>query len=204
MVRRTKAEAAQTRENILDAAEQLFMRYGVGRTSLEQIAKAAELTRGAVYWHFRNKDDLFDAMLARVRAPMAIRLEKLAEQGGTLADLRDTCQFALQQLADDPHCLNVFTILFHRTECDNGLARQRAMAQESLQQLEAFFSHQSMAPSLHPSLTPALAARAVHAQIAGIFHDWLRDPAGWNMRDKGPVIFEATLRGLLAAPTQDL
>lgn len=70
MARRTKAEAEQTREQILDAAEAVFLDRGVARASLEEIAQAAGVTRGAVYWHFRNKADVFDAMYCRVHLPM--------------------------------------------------------------------------------------------------------------------------------------
>ena len=69
MARKTKAEAAATREALLDAAEEVFLEKGVARTSLEQIARHAGMTRGAVYWHFKNKADLFQAMLGRVRMP---------------------------------------------------------------------------------------------------------------------------------------
>ena len=61
-MRRTKEEAAQTRAALLDAAEQLFAERGVSRTSLADIAAAAGVTRGAVYWHFRNKSELLDAI----------------------------------------------------------------------------------------------------------------------------------------------
>ncbi len=70
MARKTKAEAEATRESLLDAAESMFMEKGVARASLEEIARTAGVTRGgAVYWHFRNKQDILDAMLERVRAP---------------------------------------------------------------------------------------------------------------------------------------
>jgi TetR/AcrR family acrAB operon transcriptional repressor len=55
MARRTKEEAAATRESILDAAEQLFVKQGVSRTTLQHIATAAGVTRGAIYWHFNDK-----------------------------------------------------------------------------------------------------------------------------------------------------
>src|SRR3546814_1649852 len=57
-LRRTKEEALETRESILDAAERIFFERGVSRTTLDQIARAASVTRGAVYWHFQNKSDL--------------------------------------------------------------------------------------------------------------------------------------------------
>src|SRR5882757_7288734 len=67
MARRTKAEAEETRQKILDAAERLFFIDGVSRTSLEHIATAAGVTRGAIYWHFKNKLELFEALHERVK-----------------------------------------------------------------------------------------------------------------------------------------
>ncbi|KUJ92268.1 MAG: TetR family transcriptional regulator, partial [Pseudomonas sp. 63_8] len=63
MARRTKAEAQATRALILDAAEQVFHAQGVSHASLAEVAKAAGVSRGAIYWHFENKIDLFQAML---------------------------------------------------------------------------------------------------------------------------------------------
>ncbi len=63
-MRRTKAEAEETRRGILSAAERLFEAKGLAATSLEEIAAEAGVTRGAVYWHFTNKADLVIALLA--------------------------------------------------------------------------------------------------------------------------------------------
>src|SRR5690554_6807077 len=74
-MRRTKEEAENTRAAILTAAELLFFKKGVSHTSLEQIARHARVTRGAVYWHFKNKAHLFHEMLNQVRLPT----EQIAE-----------------------------------------------------------------------------------------------------------------------------
>ncbi|MBL8522861.1 MAG: TetR family transcriptional regulator, partial [Betaproteobacteria bacterium] len=70
MVRRTKEEAQETRNRLLDTAEHVFNERGVSRTSLAEIAEAAGVTRGAIYWHFKNKLDLFNAMMERVILPV--------------------------------------------------------------------------------------------------------------------------------------
>ena len=54
-MRRTKEQAAVTRQTILRAAEQLFLERGYDQVSLDQIAEAAGATRGAVHFHFVNK-----------------------------------------------------------------------------------------------------------------------------------------------------
>ena len=65
-MRKTKAEAQQTREALLAAALEVFYRRGVSQASLHEIACSAGVTRGALYWHFKNKEDLFDALFQQI------------------------------------------------------------------------------------------------------------------------------------------
>lgn len=68
MARRTKAEAAQTRQKILKAALDLFVEKGYERTTFEDVADRIQLTKGAVYWHFKSKPDLFAELVADMTA----------------------------------------------------------------------------------------------------------------------------------------
>ena len=63
MPRRSKAEAAAPRDSLLDAAEHVFFEKGYSRATLEDIARHAGVTRGALYWHFRDKADVLQAMV---------------------------------------------------------------------------------------------------------------------------------------------
>src|SRR5262245_1499326 len=100
MARRTKEDAAATREQLLDAAERVFRENGVTRTTLAEIAQAAGVTRGAVYWHFRDKADLFEAMCARATSPLEAMLDRAhGAQADALATLRALCVDALTYLA---------------------------------------------------------------------------------------------------------
>jgi AcrR family transcriptional regulator len=85
MARKTKEEAEQTRLRILTAAEAVFCRQGVAASSLHDIARRAGVTRGAVYWHFANKEAL---------------LATLLEGPFPMEDLRPG-----ENLADDCECL---------------------------------------------------------------------------------------------------
>jgi TetR/AcrR family acrAB operon transcriptional repressor len=60
-------QSADTREAILNSCLQLFARHGVAGTSVDDIARAAGITKGAVYWHFASKDELFQVILDRIR-----------------------------------------------------------------------------------------------------------------------------------------
>jgi TetR/AcrR family acrAB operon transcriptional repressor len=68
MARRTKAEAEQTRQKILKAALDLFVEKGYERTTFEDVATRIRLTKGAVYWHFKSKPDLFAELVAGMSA----------------------------------------------------------------------------------------------------------------------------------------
>ena len=59
-MRKTKEDAELTKQNLLEAAFQLFLENGYDRTSLEQICQLAQVTRGAAYWHFKNKYEIFE------------------------------------------------------------------------------------------------------------------------------------------------
>lgn len=62
MARKTKQEAENTRNTILNAATQVLLTRGIARTHIDDIAREAGLTRGAVYWHFTNKADLLHTL----------------------------------------------------------------------------------------------------------------------------------------------
>lgn len=87
MARKTKEDTEQTRQAILDSALQTFYEKGFSRTTFDEIAKRINLTKGAVYWHFRNKTDLISALIK----------QKISEQdrnypetmSESLSDLRD-------------------------------------------------------------------------------------------------------------------
>ena len=61
--RQEQERAVTTRQEILAAAEHIFYEKGAAATTLEQIAEKANVTRGAVYYHFKNKNDLLEHML---------------------------------------------------------------------------------------------------------------------------------------------
>jgi AcrR family transcriptional regulator len=79
MARKTKQEAMLTRNAILDAGEQLFIARGFQRVTLDEIAKHAKVTRGAVYWHFCNKSDLLWEIFVRLRGELRKELHKLSQ-----------------------------------------------------------------------------------------------------------------------------
>lgn len=65
MARRTKEEAEETKKAILLAALEIFCEKGYSRTTFDEIAKRINLTKGAIYWHFRNKADILTEIIRK-------------------------------------------------------------------------------------------------------------------------------------------
>ena len=206
MARRTKEEAATTREQLLDAAERVFRERGVASSSLAEVASAAGVTRGAVYWHFRDKADLYAAMCERATLPLETML---ADAGSTihaspLAALRELALTALTRLARDPRSQAVFEVMFHKSEFSAELApiaeRKQRERRHCLQQVERVLQQAVQKGELPKDTDTALATQALHAYIAGLMHEWVLDPASYDLGAAAPALIDAILAGLRAAP----
>ncbi|MFD6443797.1 TetR/AcrR family transcriptional regulator [Promicromonospora sp. NPDC060204] len=82
MPRASAAAAAHTARQVLDSATDLFAARGFAAVSLDDVAQAAEVTRGAVYHHYGNKQGLFLAVAARLQAQVADAVVAAADGAG--------------------------------------------------------------------------------------------------------------------------
>lgn len=201
-MRRTKEEAENTRIAILVAAEMLFLKKGVSHTSLEQIAREAGVTRGAVYWHFQNKAHLFHEMLNQVRLPAEQIAEHISQcdPDYPILGLRNLCADALLTMEKEPRKKRIFTILLRRCEFTDDLReaeeRHEAFINEFIDLCEQLFAEPSTAQRLYPGVTPRMAALALHATLLGLLSDWLRDPTLFDVSHAGSML-DALFRGLI-------
>ncbi|HVF74889.1 MAG TPA: helix-turn-helix domain-containing protein [Acidimicrobiales bacterium] len=101
--KRTQAErSASTRAALLAAGRELFTERGFAGAAREEIVERAGVTRGALYHHFTNKEDLFRAVLFEVEAEIGNRVAAAALQGTDPLDaLRRGCQAFLDSAMDD-------------------------------------------------------------------------------------------------------
>ncbi len=174
MPRRTKEAAQATRERLLDAAEQLFLERGVGRTTLGDIAEAAGATRGAVYWHFADKTALVRALFERVDLPMEQALQAAERDAGLdpLARLRRLAREPFALMSRDRRARAVFVILLHRAEFTGELdglnTRNDAAISDCTLRMQRLFEQAADAGQLAPGITPRAAAVALLALVDGL------------------------------------
>jgi TetR/AcrR family transcriptional regulator, acrAB operon repressor len=204
MVRRTKADALVTRNSLLDAAEHLFQAHGVSRTSLNDIATAAGTTRGAIYWHFKDKADLFNAMMERVTMPLegalACAAGKAEAADNPLLSLRDSMMNALKQTATDEQTRRVFEVATHKVEYVSEMqavrdrhlqVRNQCMAMTEKALREVVRREDIKLPMPLPT-----AALGLHVIMDGLIQNWLLDPLAFDLEKSGRHTMDAYLAGL--------
>ena len=206
MARRTKAEALATRNRILDAAERVFSRRGASRPSLEDIAAAAGVTRGAIYWHFRNKADLFAAMLARVTLPMEEMVERAGDdaQADPLGYVRRCMVTVLRKTTDDAQTRRVFEIVCHKCEYVDEMAKVRdryvEMRADCLGEIERGVRNAIRRGLLPDGVNARSAAVGLHALVDGLISNWLLDPKYFPLAREAERMVDQYLAGLGTRP----
>lgn len=199
MARCTKEEALETRSRILDAAEDVFFAQGVTRTSLAEIAEAADVTRGAIYWHFKNKSDLFVAMCERVRLPMEAMVEASGHdlENDPLGQLRNNCVFILRETMLNDHSRKVFGIMFHKCEfvdaADPIQVRQQESFHTGTANFERILRNAVKKGQLPQNLNTHLAATMFHASLSGLLNNWLFSPSSFDLADDAEKLIDACI-----------
>ena len=100
---RSNAEwSSETIGALLRRARAEFARRGYAEAAVERIADDAKLTKGAIYYHFRNKEGLFEAVLRDVQRELVDRIRRRAEAGtSSVAGVIDGCLAFLDVALDD-------------------------------------------------------------------------------------------------------
>jgi HTH-type transcriptional regulator mtrR len=117
-MRKTKIEAQKTRQHLLDAALEVFWRNGVTRSSLQEIAQEAGVTRGALYWHFKNKEDLFDALFHCYFTPLVepFDSDEAKASDNLWAHLRQSILGIFRRMAQDEKHQKFCNVLYMKCE----------------------------------------------------------------------------------------
>lgn len=185
-MRRTKEDSEHTRRQIISAARRTFARQGVTQTTLEDVARAAGVTRGAIYWHFAGKTELFYAMREQVSLPtidtgFAVSPLDAADPLGSAERYLRGVMASLE----DPAARETFRIMIFRCEyvgeLERELVRQRSRCTDLYGKLAQVYRRARRVGQLRRGLSPSLAALSTCSFLVGLMRLWLMD------RDRGPV-----------------
>lgn len=202
MARSTKEEALVTRVRLLDAAEHVFADKGVSRTSLHDIAQAAGVSRGAIYWHFKNKADLFNAMMERTTLPLEDSMQQIGDDPALdpLHELKRAIMDAMRKISSDERTRRVFEVATLKVEYVDELlavkARHIQCHVDGVGQMERSLRQAALRRDEHLRVSPLMAAQGLQALVVGLIHSWLLAPELFDLVSVSDVAVQAYLTGL--------
>ncbi|MFT4243797.1 MAG: TetR family transcriptional regulator [Acidovorax sp.] len=202
MARRTKEDAIATRNGLIDAAERVFGEKGVSQASLSDIARAAGTTRGAIYWHFKDKADLFGAMMDRVTLPLERGYGEF--ESSTCPDpvqrLRAVMALVLSSVASDERIRRVFEIALYKVEYVGEMVgvrdRHMAASEGFTRQLARDFEAAARLQKVALPATATNAAMGLHAMFDGLIRNWLLGGGHFDLVGVGRASTDAFILGL--------
>ena len=201
-MRRTKEEAARTRQDILKSALIVFGVKGFSAATLKQIAAEAGVTRGAIYWHFNNKAELYNTLIESYSARGATIGEQAIADGGSFVDiLRRIFVRQLQAVEEDPDLRAIMEIHLFKTGLDPELQtthlQQIQSGQALLEGINDAMSMGITAGELRADIDPLEMARAFLALQNGLIYLWLLTPDSFSLRASAESMSEILVGGVM-------
>ncbi len=201
-MKRTKEDAELTRQAVLDAALQVMSRRGYAATKLDEVAKAARVTRGAIYHHFGGKRELFTALIENASAVSNRAVAQAIAEGGDFVSIaRRVLVYTLDLLEKDARFRGTTALLLLNSHESAELATLRkARIQQglaTLEQITGFFSLGREQGAIRADVDPAVAARAFLAYQNGLILLWVTSPGVLNKDAHASGLADLFVRGIV-------
>lgn len=203
-MRRTKEEAEITKQNILKAGLEVFSSKGYAATRVEDIARQANVTTGAIYHHFGGKSDLYTALVEENSAKANQLSLQIIEQGGSPAELLRRLLVRLFQFAEeDREYRAVVELSVSKTEAVPELSSLNDQILASRRQLANYLSElirQGVAAGeFRSSISPTDAGLALVGFLNGMGLIWIQDQEHFSISNRAENLVDLFLAGLIAS-----
>lgn len=193
MARKTKEEALKTRETIIEAAVRVFSVKGVAQTTLADIAREAGVTRGAIYWHFKNKADLLEVLWDDLFSPFDT-VRHVAENIGEkdpLGVLHKAHLDLFRGLQKHPRRLQMLNLLLaSETAEDPSYEIHAQHFQEGQEVIGKVLVKAVQQGQLPESFNVRIGAMATIAFLSGLIRKWLMFPDQLRVDQEIPLLLE--------------
>jgi TetR/AcrR family acrAB operon transcriptional repressor len=194
-MRRTKEEAAETRRQILRSAEDEFLARGYENAKLEDIANAVGVTRGAVHWHFKNKQGLLYALRDDAKRPFMELAERLAEEdtGQPLDALGDVICGVFTRLSTDPRQRGMLQVMFRLDATPVSGPSADPFRQALLDAMTKVLEIAEQRQGLPAPWTAKAASAAMRGIIEGLLLEWSRGELEFELLPYGQAVVRTIL-----------
>jgi TetR/AcrR family acrAB operon transcriptional repressor len=193
MVRKTKEDAELTRQRIVNAARAVFLKRGVSKSTMEHIASEANVTRGAVYWHFENKTDIFHAIREQVFLPLIDSIDDtlaptIKNIENPLNQIEASLCNTINDLSSNLEMRETYEIIMIKCEYVDEFASVLHQMLHNcsciVEKLEAAYERAHAQNLLATPLSPKALALDTHLFFGGLLHMWIKDADGSRFRNQ--------------------
>ena len=190
MARRTKEDAERTRLQLLDTALALFSEKGLANVTLAQIASAAGVTRGAIYWHFKDKEEMINALWDQAFQPMAEQLEKVLEDDGgqPMQALEDLCGNVFHEMVTNERLLQITRLCQQAVYDENMQDTWRKQCQNDQESLQLLIAKARNMGELRDDLSDEIIGMMVMSFVGGVIERWIAVPELMDIEEHGKTM----------------
>lgn len=199
--RSREGQEGLSRREIVDAAAHLFRQKGYASTNMQEIAAALGVTKAALYYYFRSKEEILAAICDQTMATAETRLAKVMEKPLSVPErIRDIIYNQIMSVFDDAPYISVFfnDRLHLSPENREAITRRRRLYEERIAEV----LREGIAQGV---LKPVEVLPAVYA-ILGMcnwLYQWYRPEGRLKPEDISALFSEIVLKGLLAPGTDE-
>lgn len=202
MVRKTKAEAEQTRQLLLEVAMRSFAEKGLANTSLKEVAAEAGVTHGALYWHFKNRDELLRQLYFQVESPFEAQYieQQQAARQNALDALTLYLKGILAVMASEPLQQQGYRLfrLHAANRPELALLQEQLTAdvEEWRGYIRSFLKMAQKKKELKKKADIDQLADSLYLAIFGLLDQALLAPDRFNLLKTGPALVDMLMQGL--------
>lgn len=198
MARKTKADALKTRQHLIDVAITLFAKKGVSTTTLADIADAAGMTRGAIYWHFDSKISLFNEIwnIQPCITQEIRRKLKPKFQDDDLQLLREVTIETLKVISTDRRQHELLQILYHSCEFTGEMYSEREIRERywfNRERVKKILRNCISKGQIPVNTNIELTITLIQGYFSGIIKNWLMQPENLNLYEQAPDVVDNLL-----------
>lgn len=198
MARKTKEDMEKTRQLILQSALDLFCKNGYSKTTFDSIAKHINLTKGAVYWHFKNKPDILLALMQKI---IVEHMHKSYREPQTLAGIIEGFYDAAQSIQADEAQRKFMFFMHFQLEWSEEIfttisSQVKELCEVPLKKLCHTFDELKKAGEVDENIDSLTAAEVVSCVWCGLLQKFVLNEDGFDLATKTKAALSLALNSM--------
>jgi AcrR family transcriptional regulator len=198
-----RRRGAHSRRELTDIAIDCFSRYGYQATSVDRIAKMAGVTKGAIYYHFRDKEALLAAAVADRVEAFEQRVQHACEDASCADALRRIAAVCIEHAESHDHPRFAITLMVESIDNNEEISEQlRGMMRRFRAFLRNLIQQGQAAGEIRADADATAVAAAYTSNILGAEIQFYQDPDRFAFRSSIETFLDQLLKDVAGAETR--